>query len=82
MNIPNLTIPFYLKLIALRVTILGFTITIELNNLTYNLKLNFNSNTKSFSTMLGFFPTIIHGIAPNNALILSQKPTSTLLDAT
>jgi NADH-ubiquinone oxidoreductase chain 5 len=79
-NNPTLTIPLYLKLIALGVTILGFTITIELNNITYNLKLNLNSNTKSFSTILGFFPTIIHRSSPKNTLILSQKAASTLLD--
>nr|CBX20914.1 nadh dehydrogenase subunit 5 [Castor fiber] len=80
MNNPTLTMPLHLKLMALGVTILGFIIAMELNNMTYNLKLNLNSDTKSFSTMLGFFPTIMHRTSPKNTLLLSQKAASTLLD--
>ena len=39
-NIPILTIPWYLKTTALAISILGFLIALELNNLTLNLSIN------------------------------------------
>lgn len=79
-NIPVLTIPIYLKLTALLVTILGFVIAIELNSITLYLRTKIYSNTSKFSTLLGYFPTIIHRLNPHLNLIISQKLSSTLLD--
>lgn len=79
-NSPIITIPFYLKLTALFVTLIGFTIAIELNQLTFNLKTKFYSNISKFSNILGYFPLTIHRIYPYLNLIASQKLASSLLD--
>lgn len=79
-NIPVLTIPIYLKLTALLVTILGFVIAIELNSITLYLQTKIYSNISKFSTLLGYFPTIIHRLSPHLNLTMSQKLSSTLLD--
>nr|YP_009911328.1 NADH dehydrogenase subunit 5 [Parasciurus arizonensis]QLD21784.1 NADH dehydrogenase subunit 5 [Parasciurus arizonensis] len=80
MNIPLLTMPLYLKITALIITIMGFIIAMELNQLTINLKLSYYSHTPKFSTLLGYFPTTIHRLYPYLNLLTSQKLASTLLD--
>nr|YP_009911380.1 NADH dehydrogenase subunit 5 [Echinosciurus variegatoides]QLD21836.1 NADH dehydrogenase subunit 5 [Echinosciurus variegatoides] len=80
MNIPLLTMPIYLKTTALFVTIMGFIIAMELNQLTINLKLNYYSHTSKFSTLLGYFPITTHRLYPRSDLLISQKLASTLLD--
>nr|YP_009911406.1 NADH dehydrogenase subunit 5 [Leptosciurus pucheranii]QLD21862.1 NADH dehydrogenase subunit 5 [Leptosciurus pucheranii] len=80
MNIPLLTMPLYLKTTALFVTVMGFTIAMELNQLTINLKLNHYSYTSKFSTLLGYFPITMHRLYPYSDLLISQKLASTLLD--
>nr|YP_010234551.1 NADH dehydrogenase subunit 5 [Spermophilus citellus]QTA72894.1 NADH dehydrogenase subunit 5 [Spermophilus citellus] len=80
MNVPTLTMPLYLKITALLVTILGFVIAMELNLMTLYLKTKMYSNTTKFSTLLGYFPIIIHRLNPYLNLTMSQKLSSTLLD--
>nr|QLD22044.1 NADH dehydrogenase subunit 5 [Guerlinguetus aestuans]QLD22096.1 NADH dehydrogenase subunit 5 [Guerlinguetus aestuans] len=80
MNTPLLTMPIYLKTTALFVTIMGFIIAMELNQLTINLKLNYYSHTPKFSTLLGYFPTTMHRLYPYYDLFTSQKLATTLLD--
>nr|YP_009092151.1 NADH dehydrogenase subunit 5 [Tamias sibiricus]AHA48114.1 NADH dehydrogenase subunit 5 [Tamias sibiricus] len=80
MNVPIMTMPLYLKITALFVTLMGFTIAMELNQLTLNLKMTFYSNMPMFSTLLGYFPSITHRIYPYLNLTASQKLASTLLD--
>nr|QLD22720.1 NADH dehydrogenase subunit 5 [Echinosciurus variegatoides] len=80
MNTPLLTMPIYLKTTALFVTIMGFIIAMELNQLTINLKLNYYSHTSKFSTLLGYFPITTHRLYPRSDLLISQKLASTLLD--
>nr|YP_008999720.1 NADH dehydrogenase subunit 5 [Rattus niobe]AGB56887.1 NADH dehydrogenase subunit 5 [Rattus niobe] len=80
-NIQVLTMPWYLKMTALFITILGFTIALELNNLT----LNFSSTNKPtrpslFSTSLGYFPSIMHRAIPQKTLNSSYKMSLNLLD--
>nr|WIA65394.1 NADH dehydrogenase subunit 5 [Dremomys rufigenis rufigenis] len=79
-NLPILTMPTYLKLTALLITIAGFTIAMDLNQLTLNLKIKFYSNLHNFSNMLGYFPLTMHRIYPYLNLTASQKTASTLLD--
>nr|YP_009414270.1 NADH dehydrogenase subunit 5 [Microcebus margotmarshae]AIW64113.1 NADH dehydrogenase subunit 5 [Microcebus margotmarshae] len=79
-NIPQMTMPKYLKLMAMMVTLLGFMLAMELNIMTNNLKLNMSSNTFKFSNMLGFFPTIMHRPIPLLNLYISQNTASSLLD--
>nr|QSJ55932.1 NADH dehydrogenase subunit 5 [Muntiacus muntjak malabaricus]QSJ55945.1 NADH dehydrogenase subunit 5 [Muntiacus muntjak malabaricus] len=80
MTIPQMTMPHYLKMMALAVTILGFILALEISNMTQNLKLNYPTNTFKFSNMLGYFPTIMHRLAPYMNLTMSQKSASSLLD--
>nr|YP_009728682.1 NADH dehydrogenase subunit 5 [Eospalax fontanierii]QHR85195.1 NADH dehydrogenase subunit 5 [Eospalax fontanierii] len=80
MNNPIMTMPMYMKLTALLVTILGFTIAMELNNFTFFLTPKLSSPTHHFSSLLGFFPYTLHRLLPNKNLKLSQNIASTLMD--
>nr|UFX54178.1 NADH dehydrogenase subunit 5 [Cryptotis tropicalis] len=82
MTIPQMTMPFYLKLMALIVTLTGFALAMELNLITQNLMLPQPHNYHKFSNMLGYFPTIIHRLLPSTSLLMSQKFSSMLLDLT
>nr|AHG32172.1 NADH dehydrogenase subunit 5 [Mus musculus musculus]BCG28603.1 NADH dehydrogenase subunit 5 [Mus musculus]BCG28761.1 NADH dehydrogenase subunit 5 [Mus musculus]BCG29094.1 NADH dehydrogenase subunit 5 [Mus musculus]BEK71913.1 NADH dehydrogenase subunit 5 [Mus musculus] len=79
-NIPVLTMPWLLKTTALIISVLGFLIALELNNLTMKLSMSKPNPYSSFSTLLGFFPSIIHRITPMKSLNLSLKTSLTLLD--
>lgn len=79
-TIPQITIPTYLKLIALSVTLLGFAVAFELSMATKNLKLNPPSKYIKFSTLLGYYPIIIHRLPSALKLSISQKSASLLLD--
>nr|ATV96270.1 NADH dehydrogenase subunit 5 [Bos indicus] len=79
-TIPQMTMPYYLKTTALIVTILGFILALEISNTTKNLKYHYPSNAFKFSTLLGYFPTIMHRLAPYMNLSMSQKSASSLLD--
>lgn len=79
-TVPQLTMPLYLKITALLVTLIGFILALELNNITLNLKYNKPSNPFKFSTLLGFFPSIIHRTAPLISLLIGQKSATILID--
>nr|QLM01121.1 NADH dehydrogenase subunit 5 [Apodemus sylvaticus] len=79
-SIPILTMPWYLKTTALAISILGFLMALELNNLTLNFSMNKKNPYSSFSTSLGYFPLIIHRIIPANTLTSSFKVSLNLLD--
>nr|AEP22050.1 NADH dehydrogenase subunit 5 [Cervus albirostris] len=79
-TIPQLTMPYYLKMMALTVTTLGFILALEISNMTQNLKFNYSTNIFKFSNMLGYFPTIMHRLTPYMNLTMSQKSASSLLD--
>nr|YP_009338728.1 NADH dehydrogenase subunit 5 [Pteronotus personatus]ANZ01956.1 NADH dehydrogenase subunit 5 [Pteronotus personatus] len=80
MTIPQLTMPLYLKMTALAVTLTGFMLALELNLAALNLKFTPPSNSTKFSTLLGYFPTIMHRLPPMANLTMSQKSASLLLD--
>nr|YP_009917602.1 NADH dehydrogenase subunit 5 [Muscardinus avellanarius]QLM00991.1 NADH dehydrogenase subunit 5 [Muscardinus avellanarius] len=80
MNIQQMTMPWYLKLAALMVTISGFMIAMELNNLTYFLKIKMTSQHMKFSNLLGYFPSTIHRLFTNTNLTASHKSASKLMD--
>nr|UZC29729.1 NADH dehydrogenase subunit 5 [Microtus richardsoni]UZC29742.1 NADH dehydrogenase subunit 5 [Microtus richardsoni] len=75
-----MTMPWYLKMTALMATIAGFAIALELNSLTNNLTSTKTSPTNSFSTSLGYFPTIMHRLLPLKMLNMSFKTALTTLD--
>lgn len=79
-TVPQITMPYYLKLTALAVTIIGFILALELNLVTKSLKFNYPTNLFKFSNLLGYFPTIIHRLPPIINLTISQKSASILLD--
>nr|ADZ37135.1 NADH dehydrogenase subunit 5 [Rhinopithecus avunculus] len=80
-TLPQLTMPYYLKLLALSVTILGFLMAMDLILMTNNLKMNTPSHMFKFSNMLGYFPTTIHRMIPCQNLIMSQNLAFILLDS-
>nr|QGZ07872.1 NADH dehydrogenase subunit 5 [Murina cyclotis] len=79
-TVPQMTMPPYLKLTALLVTLTGFITALELNYMTYNLKYKNPSITFKFSTMLGYFPLTMHRLNPLINLITSQKLATMILD--
>nr|UEK25294.1 NADH dehydrogenase subunit 5 [Spilogale putorius]UEK25450.1 NADH dehydrogenase subunit 5 [Spilogale putorius] len=80
--IPQMTMPHYLKMTALAVTITGFILALELNLTAQNLKLKYSSDLFKFSNSLGYFPIIMHRLTPASNLIMSQKLAFMLLDMT
>nr|YP_009754942.1 NADH dehydrogenase subunit 5 [Rousettus obliviosus]QIP53198.1 NADH dehydrogenase subunit 5 [Rousettus obliviosus] len=81
-TIPQMTMPTYLKITAMLVTLLGFIVALELNMATQNLKLTPPSKFLKFSNLLGYFPTVMHRLQPLINLLMSQKVASMLLDLT
>nr|UUA63041.1 NADH dehydrogenase subunit 5 [Lemniscomys rosalia] len=79
-NIQILTMPWYLKTTALLISILGFMMALELNNLSFNLSINKTNPYLKFSTLLGYFPTTTHRILPLKTLNPSFKMSLNLLD--
>nr|ACI24546.1 NADH dehydrogenase subunit 5 [Capricornis crispus] len=79
-TVPQMTMPYYLKMTALVITALGFILALEISNMTYTLKFNYPSNTFKFSNLLGYYPTIMHRLVPYTNLTMSQKSASSLLD--
>nr|QOZ41205.1 NADH dehydrogenase subunit 5 [Tupaia montana] len=78
----QMTMPLYMKLTALIVTITGFAIAMELNSMTLYLKHKHPSPAYKFSTMLGYYPLTMHRLIPYTSLKASQNLSSTLMDMT
>nr|APU89394.1 NADH dehydrogenase subunit 5 [Hoolock leuconedys]APU89407.1 NADH dehydrogenase subunit 5 [Hoolock leuconedys]UOK09690.1 NADH dehydrogenase subunit 5 [Hoolock leuconedys] len=74
------TIPLYLKLTALSITLLGFLAAFDLYLLTNKLKTKNPSHMFRFSNMLGFYPNTVHRTIPHASLLMSQNLASLLLD--
>nr|YP_010449638.1 NADH dehydrogenase subunit 5 [Submyotodon moupinensis]UTU96212.1 NADH dehydrogenase subunit 5 [Submyotodon moupinensis] len=79
-TVPQMTMPLHLKMMALFVTLAGFIMALELNHMTQNLKYKHPSIMFKFSTMLGYFPSIMHRLNPLMSLTSSQKSATMLLD--
>nr|YP_007625364.1 NADH dehydrogenase subunit 5 [Taxidea taxus]ADG22791.1 NADH dehydrogenase subunit 5 [Taxidea taxus] len=79
-TVPQMTMPHYLKTTALIVTILGFILALELILTMQSLKFKYPNNLTKFSSMLGYYPIIIHRLMPKMNLLMSQKSASTLMD--
>nr|YP_514733.1 NADH dehydrogenase subunit 5 [Grasseichthys gabonensis]BAE79965.1 NADH dehydrogenase subunit 5 [Grasseichthys gabonensis] len=77
----TMTMPMYLKLGALAVTITGLLTAMELANLTSKqLKELPTLHPHNFSNMLGYFPTIIHRTMPKTSLTLGQLISTQMID--
>nr|WCD24552.1 NADH dehydrogenase subunit 5 [Ochotona rufescens] len=81
-TVPPMTMPPYMKTSALLVTILGFMLAMELNQLTLNLKLSPRTKPFYFSNLLGFFPTTMHRLIPHASLLFSLNTATMNLDLT
>nr|YP_009510168.1 NADH dehydrogenase subunit 5 [Oreonectes daqikongensis]YP_010745319.1 NADH dehydrogenase subunit 5 [Troglonectes daqikongensis]AXF80682.1 NADH dehydrogenase subunit 5 [Oreonectes daqikongensis]WET58901.1 NADH dehydrogenase subunit 5 [Troglonectes daqikongensis] len=80
---PIMTMPATLKMAALAVTIIGLLVAMELTTLTSKqFKTNPTTSFHHFSNMLGYFPTIIHRLAPKLNLIMGQSIATQLVDQT
>nr|ARU77552.1 NADH dehydrogenase subunit 5 [Crenichthys baileyi moapae]QYB23634.1 NADH dehydrogenase subunit 5 [Poropanchax normani] len=80
---PVLLMPSPLKLAALLVSIMGLLTALELASLTSKqFKSTPNLNSHHFSNMLGFFPNIVHHMAPKVSLVLGQTIASQTIDQT
>nr|UEC47344.1 NADH dehydrogenase subunit 5 [Gymnogobius laevis] len=80
---PIMTMPPLLKLAALTVTILGLLIALELAHLTTKqFKPTPKLPTHHFSNMLGFYPAIVHRLAPKLNLFLGQYIAAQMIDQT
>nr|YP_009487407.1 NADH dehydrogenase subunit 5 [Toromys rhipidurus]AWB97226.1 NADH dehydrogenase subunit 5 [Toromys rhipidurus] len=80
-NTPQMTMPFTMKLSAALVTILGFTIAMELNMMTKHLKMDYSSKHFNFSNSLGYYPTTMHRNPPLFNLTMSQNLASSMIDS-
>nr|NP_740020.1 NADH dehydrogenase subunit 5 [Dactyloptena tiltoni]BAC23628.1 NADH dehydrogenase subunit 5 [Dactyloptena tiltoni] len=83
MKTPVMTMPPTLKLAALLVSILGLLIALDLASLTHKqYKVLPSLGAHLFSSMLGFFPTVLHRLTPKLVLILGQLIATQTVDQT
>nr|YP_009308971.1 NADH dehydrogenase subunit 5 [Scutiger ningshanensis]AOS86704.1 NADH dehydrogenase subunit 5 [Scutiger ningshanensis] len=75
-----LSMPYFMKLAALIVSLLGLLLAIDSLNLTINQTLYKTQTLYSYSNLLAFFPLIIHRIIPNKNLIFAQKIATHSID--
>nr|QAT80123.1 NADH dehydrogenase subunit 5 [Capra hircus] len=80
MTIPQITMPHYLKMTALAVTILGFILALETANMTSPPEIQLLIKHIQILQLLGYYPTIMHRLTPYMNLTMSQKSASSLLD--
>nr|YP_009387979.1 NADH dehydrogenase subunit 5 [Amblygaster sirm]BAX73618.1 NADH dehydrogenase subunit 5 [Amblygaster sirm]BBF17048.1 NADH dehydrogenase subunit 5 [Amblygaster sirm] len=80
---PIMTMPPLLKLAALAVTIIGLLTAMELAGLTAKqFKTTPIIKLHNFSNMLGYFPAVVHRLAPKLNLVLGQTMANQLVDQT
>nr|YP_009650982.1 NADH dehydrogenase subunit 5 [Chrysichthys nigrodigitatus]QCY72448.1 NADH dehydrogenase subunit 5 [Chrysichthys nigrodigitatus] len=73
---PTMTMPPSLKLAALVITILSLIIALALaTSASKQIKIMSSLNPHKFSNMLGFFPNIVHRLAPQLTLTLGKRAT-------
>nr|APC60876.1 NADH dehydrogenase subunit 5 [Santamartamys rufodorsalis] len=80
MDTPQMTMPLMTKLTAILLTMMGFTIAMELNTMTKNLKINYSSEYFNFSNMLGYFPIMMHRTPIYLNLLMGQKLAFSMMD--
>nr|YP_913572.1 NADH dehydrogenase subunit 5 [Enteromius trimaculatus]BAF41633.1 NADH dehydrogenase subunit 5 [Enteromius trimaculatus] len=74
MKTPIMTMPMIMKTTALLVTVMGLLTAMELANLTNKqVKITPIIKMHNFSNMLGFFPMVMHHLAPSLKLTMGQS---------
>nr|WNH20370.1 NADH dehydrogenase subunit 5 [Synodus dermatogenys] len=80
---PVMTMPTYIKISALAVSVAGLMLAMELATLTSKqMKKTPNLNFHHFSNMLGFYPTVVHRLAPKLMLSMGQAAANLTVDQT
>nr|BBG74562.1 NADH dehydrogenase subunit 5 [Metavelifer multiradiatus] len=80
---PIMTMPALMKLAALMVTAFGLLTALELASMTTKqLKPAPHPTPHHFSNMLGYYPSVVHRLAPKVNLILGQKMATQMMDQT
>nr|WNH23964.1 NADH dehydrogenase subunit 5 [Halieutichthys aculeatus] len=83
MKTPVLTMPAFMKLAAIFVTLAGLTLALELASLTTK---QFNITPKltmhHFSNMTGFYPMVMHRLIPKFTLLTGQEVSNNTMDQT
>nr|QJF73069.1 NADH dehydrogenase subunit 5 [Hippocampus kuda] len=83
MKTPIMTMPYYTKMAALIVTVIGLITALEMaQNTSKQLNINPKQTPHSFSNMLGFYPSIIHRLPMKLSLQLGQNIASQTIDTT
>nr|QOJ44860.1 NADH dehydrogenase subunit 5 [Allobates chalcopis] len=73
----TLTMPLYMKITALLISIMGLLIAIDLALMSWT-KISHKNFSKSINT--SFYPTIIHRLTPSSSLNFSLQTSSHLID--
>nr|YP_010024585.1 NADH dehydrogenase subunit 5 [Certhia himalayana]QOP64193.1 NADH dehydrogenase subunit 5 [Certhia himalayana] len=79
-NTPPTTMPLYIKITALVVTILGIALALEISKMAQTLILTKQTRFSNFSTSLGYFNPLIHRLSTTTLLGGGQKIASHLVD--
>nr|YP_009354522.1 NADH dehydrogenase subunit 5 [Hippocampus queenslandicus]ARB02684.1 NADH dehydrogenase subunit 5 [Hippocampus queenslandicus] len=83
MKNPVMTMPYYAKMAALIVTVMGLITALEMaRNTSKQLNITPKQTPHSFSNMLGFYPSIIHRLPMKISLQLGQNIASQNIDMT
>nr|YP_009166011.1 NADH dehydrogenase subunit 5 [Hippocampus reidi]AHM02367.1 NADH dehydrogenase subunit 5 [Hippocampus reidi] len=83
MKTPIMTMPYYTKMAALIVTVIGLIMALEMaQNTSKQLNIAPKQTPHSFSNMLGFYPSIIHRLPMKLSLQLGQNIASQTIDTT
>nr|QUA10598.1 NADH dehydrogenase subunit 5 [Symposiachrus guttula] len=79
-NTPPMTMPFYIKITAIVITLLGILLALELSTMTQTLILPKQNAFSNFSLSLGYFNPLVHRFITTKLLSGGQNIASHLID--
>nr|QUA10611.1 NADH dehydrogenase subunit 5 [Symposiachrus guttula] len=79
-NTPPMTMPFYIKITAIVITLLGILLALELSTMTQTLTLPKQNAFSNFSLSLGYFNPLVHRFITTKLLSGGQNIASHLID--